>query len=84
MALPTKPPTVESTLPKHPAPEKVQASPDTAPKAPATKVPSCGVKSEENGGRIYQSRMIKVSRLWAYKKNPNALEPEDWDDKALI
>ena len=83
MSLPTKPPTVESTLPKHPAPEKVQTSSDISPKAPARKAPSCSVKSEGNGVRVYQSGMIKVSRLWAYKKNPNALEPEDWDDKEL-
>lgn len=87
MTLPTKAPTVESTMPKPKAPEKIPPAKDTSPKpAPVSppKTPRDGTRPKENPGAVvYRTGMIRVSKILAPKpdkENPNAV-PMDIDER---
>ena len=77
-SLPTKAPTVESTMPKHEEPKPIPPAPDTAPKAPPVsakpKTPTDGHRTKDNPGAVIYdsstksgSRMIRASRILARK-----------------
>jgi hypothetical protein len=91
--LPTKEPSVTSTMPTTAPKAKPISSPTseatkpTAKTPPAKKTPSCGTRSQENGGMVYETKtggtMIRVSRILAPKaeaENPNIV-PLDIDER---
>jgi hypothetical protein len=67
--LPTKPPTVESTMPTHPKPQAVKSTP--APKAPPKKDPESGTRDPQSGGMTYRTgSLIWASRLLEHMMSP--------------
>ena len=74
--LPTKPPTVESTLPSHPKPQAVKSTP--APKAPPKKAPESGTRDSQSGGMVYRTGgHIWASRLLEHMMSPTYRSEED-------
>ena len=74
--LPTKAPTVESTMPTHPKPQAIKSTP--APKAPPKKAPESGTRDPQSGAMTYRTGgHIWASRLLEHMMSPVYRSEED-------
>ena len=94
MTLPVKPPTVESTMPKHETPKAIP-SPSTSPasKTPAPKTPEHGRRTQDNPGAVvYDSAkpkkasggMIRVSKILTRFQQDLTVEEDEPGESILL